>query len=478
MNVLDWLEIVAKGRVCFLATNALMNRPGIRREFHRLQRTQHFTADQLRDLQLKRLKAAIKRLGDEVPYYQRIFRSIDFSPQDLRSIEDLKSLPITTRDDIRNYHEEMVVRQFQSAVQFAQASSYTTLKPNPLALFSRHKLLGGQTSGSTGKPLTFYDDGTIATMNWAYEMLLKSWFDIPHGVREARFSRPHVKDAHTYRQSFLRQALWNNMIVPGDPYDRKDQKRLFDQVNRFKPRVWTTIITMLRPFLDYIEEQPSGCPIYKPDLVILVGEMFADRDVDRIRRTLGSKVTSIYSTQELGHIAVQCANEQFHINEESFVVEVEGTQGKSAAGDNITITSLDDCPMPFLRYQPGDLVAMSKEPCACGRPHQVLKKLLGRTSDIHLTRSGRTISPSFWDDFMCERELQYTFKQFQVCYGTEGSFLLRIVPTDSYEKKAELFILENLRKNLGEEASISIELVEFIPPAASGKHQQIVFADR
>ena len=60
--------------------------------------------DQLADLQLKKLKETVARCYHNVPYYQKIFKEQGILPEDIRSLDDLKKLPMTKKAALReNY---------------------------------------------------------------------------------------------------------------------------------------------------------------------------------------------------------------------------------------------------------------------------------------------------------------------------------------------------------------------------------------
>ena len=75
-----------------------------------LKKNQWKTLKKLKKLQLKKLKSIINFAYNYVPYYHEIFKSVNFHPQELKSLKDLKKIPITTKMDIQNIYPDVVVK--------------------------------------------------------------------------------------------------------------------------------------------------------------------------------------------------------------------------------------------------------------------------------------------------------------------------------------------------------------------------------
>lgn len=95
--------------------------------------------DQLADLQLKKLKETVARCYHNVPYYQKIFKEQGILPEDIRSLDDLKKLPMTRKAALReNYPFKLLACPMRDVVRI-HGSSGTTGKPTMVA-YTRHDL--------------------------------------------------------------------------------------------------------------------------------------------------------------------------------------------------------------------------------------------------------------------------------------------------------------------------------------------------
>ena len=100
----------------------------------RLMRNQWLKPAELKALQDKKLRALIKHSYRNVPYYHSLFEKAEIRPEDIQTVEDLKKIPITLKEDIRDLPLEEI-----------------TAKNADLNKCQVHK-----TSGSTGIPFTVY----------------------------------------------------------------------------------------------------------------------------------------------------------------------------------------------------------------------------------------------------------------------------------------------------------------------------------
>ncbi|MGB9859362.1 MAG: phenylacetate--CoA ligase family protein, partial [Moorellaceae bacterium] len=87
------------------------------------------SGEELRQLQLERLKTTVERAFFNVPHYRQAFQEIGLEPGDIQSLEDLSKLPFTTKDDLReNYPFGMFAVPMSEIVRI-HSSSGTTGKP-------------------------------------------------------------------------------------------------------------------------------------------------------------------------------------------------------------------------------------------------------------------------------------------------------------------------------------------------------------
>ncbi|WP_423837629.1 phenylacetate--CoA ligase family protein, partial [Tepidanaerobacter syntrophicus] len=83
----------------------------------------------IEEIQLERLKSTIKRVYDNVPYYKKTFDSIGITPADIKKLEDIRRLPFTTKDVLRDNYPFGLFAVPRNKLLRIHASSGTTGKP-------------------------------------------------------------------------------------------------------------------------------------------------------------------------------------------------------------------------------------------------------------------------------------------------------------------------------------------------------------
>jgi len=116
----------------------------IQKYFYFLEKSQWWSENRLKEYQNHKIRQLIKHAYENVPFYRDSWVNLGIIPDDIRTKEDLKKLPIVTKSDIKSNFE-----RFKSKDFIKRKSKYTS------------------TGGSTGEPLQFYQDWESWSMGWA-----------------------------------------------------------------------------------------------------------------------------------------------------------------------------------------------------------------------------------------------------------------------------------------------------------------------
>jgi phenylacetate-CoA ligase len=457
------------GRITFPFTNFLFNRRNIMHQFRHLRASEWYEAEQLRDLQLYKLRQLISYAYEQVPFYAKRFKAIGLEPEDVISLEVLNKVPPLTRQEVIDHRHEMVDRAFKGSAESADRSKSAPGEPILFAPFRRHKLVRNTSSGSTGAPTVFYEDGSLTALNWALELRLKNWFNIRPGSREARMVRLSSDYMPTSRVLGLRNRLWNQLIIPGVNLTDDHYANSVDRIEKFRPKVLWGFTSALAGLADYLQRKGISPSSWGVQLITGWAAPVYDHERRILQEVFSCPVSNIYSAREVGHIAGQCPHGEFHINQEHSLVERD-----DAGGGELLVTSLDLSPMPFIRYRMGDIGRTTDSTCECGRKLQVLRDFLGRTGEVYRTRDGRMIAPNFWCRTFMNVKLSEAVKRFQVVYVRDDFMRIRIVKSPSYTQSIEQLLRDHLEKNFSRDMQIEFAYVAEIKPEVSGKYAMVV----
>jgi phenylacetate-CoA ligase len=470
------MEQIAVGGVLFPVSNLIFNRKGILSRYQGLARTQFESQERLGLLQLQRLRRLLEYAGQYVPYYRRLFANIGFSPADLRSLGDLRQIPVLSRDDVVEHRLDLVDERLRPAAEHADRALRPPGEPRAFGFLFGGKLVRNTSSGSTGTPTVFYEDGSITAASWANELRLRSWFGISPGARESRMARISAENLKRNKKVLFRRWFWNQHLLPGVSLTEADYARCAREIREFEPRVLWGFTSAAAGLARYLIENPGAVPKKLPELVITWAAPLYEHEEQVIREVFRCEISNVYGTRELGHMAARCPQGGMHVNQESVYLETEESK-ESEAGNGpgeLLATSLVPSPMPFIRYRTGDLGALSNAPCRCGRTLQVIREFTGRTGEVLITKDGRMISPNFWCRTFMDPALGSAVKKFQVVYKSDTSLVIRIVRGASYTEKVETHLRNNIVRNLFGSARVNFEYPLNIKAQVSGKYQMVI----
>jgi phenylacetate-CoA ligase len=318
--------------------------------------------EQLRALQLERLRTLVATLRERVPLYRE--RLAD-APE-LRSLDDLRLLPFTRKDDLRDTYPFGLFAVPREEVVRVHASSGTTGKPivagytrADVDLFAR---VNARTLAMAGG-----EPGMMLHNAYGYG-LFTGGLGLHYGGEALGMTVVPVSGGMTERQLTLIEDFRPDLISCTPSY----------------------ALTLAQAFAERGVE---------PDAISLryacVGaEPWTEAMREQIDAGLGIRATNIYGLSEIigPGVSNECveARDGSHVNEDHFLPEiVDPASGDPVPeGDEgvLVFTTLTKQAMPLLRYWTGDVTSLRAEPCRCGRTLVRMGLITGRTDDMLIIR--------------------------------------------------------------------------------------------
>lgn len=404
-----------------------------------------FTPSELKELQTQKLKSLLQHAKTSSPFFKG-YPSIE-------SVEEITSLPLMSKQVIRDN------------LELIKATNY-----------SSGELKKNSTSGSSGDALHFFSDNKLDHIRQAIAMRGNEWAG-------QKFGQPllllwgSVADVNKAKQLKTRIAhsplLFNQKILSSFLMTEKDIVDHIATINKFKPAVIVGYPSSLEAFVDFIIR--SGSKIHSPNGIITSGETLFEPQRERIEKAFGCKVMNRYGSREMGNIASECPHQQgLHVHEDHVIVEVlDENQQPCKPGElgELVVTDLDNLGFPMIRYRIGDLGSFAEQPCSCGRPYRLLKKVEGRVFDLIVGTNGNRIPGNYFTLYF--RKLPGIDK-FQVQQTKDLKVKVLLVTTSEYTKETEKKLIAGLKEKLGQDTSIQLEQVDEIAPTSSGKHRWVI----
>jgi len=410
----------------------------VRKTYHLIQanKNQWKTYDEIKKIQIKKLKKIIYHAYHNVSFYHDLFKKNKLLPSDIKTIDDLNKIPIVSKEDIcTNYPKNVIAKNVN---------------------FSTCKIW--QTSGSTGLPMkTAYDQKAD---DFAKAIILRSY--IANGLKY--FDKWCVLGPREYvlekpKSFFIIQKI--GLLSPQyvSIFDSMDKK--ISMIKRFNPRFLDSLSTDLFLLAKYIEE--NDIKGINPELVTTNGEILTDAMRRYINKVFNVELSDLYGCYEFRRTAWECPNhEGYHIDVDSVITQFIKDNKEASSGEQgkIIFTGLYNYAMPLIRYDIGDIGIPSDIKCSCGRGLPLMKVIEGKMMDFLIAPDGTMISP-----YIVKISITETVPGIRLCriiqYSKEKIKML-IVRDKEYTDRSTIHIQKIFEKFLGKEIDISIEFVEKI----------------
>jgi phenylacetate-CoA ligase len=414
-------------------------------ELCRLKRNEWLKPQDLERLQWRKLKRLLKYAYENVPYYHRLFNKAGISPEDIKSREDLSTIPITTKSQLQDLPPEALL-----------AKGYD--KKNCIRV---------KTSGSTGKPL---------------------------GVLQTKEER-QLADAIGTRGFMAAGLKWSDkkITIWANPHEVKQQKYWFQSLGIMR-REYATVFksetdvleVLKKGSFDIISTYPSifkvlmgrieregGSGIH-PRLIFSSAELLEQPTRRQIEKTFQAPVFDFYGMEELGLVGWECpARQGFHLNIDAFAIEFvqNGQSVRAGQRGKIIVTSLYSYAMPLIRYDTEDVGTVAIGLCPCGRGLPLLKHLEGRFDDILSLPDGRPFPPTGLTTIM--RRLN-GIRQYKVIQEELNKLSVYLVLKENHSSDILQQVERGIKECFSEALVIKMRKVREIPLESSGKFRPAV----
>jgi phenylacetate-CoA ligase len=393
---------------------------------------------ELEQLQLERLEATLSRVYRHVPFYRKRFDEIGFDPDELRSIEDLRRLPFTTKADLRANHPyglfavplRDIVRVHASSgtTGLSTAVGYTRNDMRTWAnLNARVLVAGGVTK----------DDVVQIAFDYG---LFTGAFGLHHGAERLGASVVPVSSANARRQVGIMRDYRTTALV-------------------------TTPSHALH-IADAMIEMGQNPAALSLEHGIFGAEPWSESMRREIEDKLEITATDNYGLSEVmgPGVSSECLERSgLHLAEDHFLFEVidPETLEPVPAGKpgELVITTLTKEGLPLVRYRTRDLTSIEDAPCPCGRTLRRMARVKGRTDDMLIVK-GAKVFPSEIEAVLFEIEGIAPHYQVQVDReaGSDVVTVLVEVSEEIFfdEMKRQRQLEETIVKRLAAELGVTV----------------------
>ena len=400
--------------------------------------------DEVCEFRTKRLIDFLKWSVATVPYYRKLFKTLGAYLMDFKSMEDLKRIPILSKMEIQS---------------------------NPLDFVSesipRHKRIIVHTSGSTGAGLFFYTTRPAIQEQFAVYQRYLGWHGLLRDQWRAYFGGRSVVPVNQTNPPFWRYNFFGKQILFSGYHVSDENLSYYVEVLKKKKPKWIvgypSLVTLLAQYI-----LNFGISLgYSVKGIILSSENLMAQQRNAIEEAFGIKPIQDYGLAEAVANISQCERGCLHVDEDFSAVEFISTGNGN--GHRVIGTNFTNLATPLIRYDTEDIVSLSEEKCACGRPGRVVKSIDGRREDYILLKDGIKVGRM---DHIFKKLVN--IREAQLYQEKPGMIEVRVVKGPKYRTSDEELLLHEMKKRVGDDTELKLNYVEKIPRTASGKLRFVV----
>lgn len=327
---------------------AKFRNPNIFHHFNFLKKSEKWSINDLENYQLSRLKNLLVFAYSYSSYYRQLFDSIEFNPNDIITLSDLKKVPIIDKNTIIRENDRIHTN------------------------FNHKKTFFSETSGSSGQVLKFFKDENWDSFNRASIMRGYSWHDVKPWERNGYFWGYNISPNKRWIIRFF-DVLQNRFRV--FTYDEQEIQHFARKLkNASYVEGYSSMIYEVAKIINSSETLRN----IKFNLKMVKGtsEKIFDSYQAEVKMAFGRKLISEYGAAETGIIAFECPEGNMHINMEGVIVE--------EIDNEIIVTNLLSRSFPIIRYKLGDYIKLKPKNfrCSCGMQHPIIESVIGRVGKL------------------------------------------------------------------------------------------------
>jgi phenylacetate-CoA ligase len=399
--------------------------------------------DKIKEIQLKGLKETVNRVYDNVPFYKKKFKELKITPNDIKTLEDVRKLPFTTKNDLRdNAPFGMMATSLDNCIELHASSGTTGIPvtacytPNDLEVWSEVMARCLSMSGLTKKDV-FQNPIPYGTFTGA--------FGFHYGAQKV-----------------------GALVIPSGMGQSERQIKLMEYYG-------TTFISGVASYAMRLSQVALDMGIDPKKMKVRNGlfgaEMFTPGLKKRIMEIWNMDVHDSYGLTEMcgPGVSTDCdQHDGLHLWEDHFLVECLDPKTfepvELEEEGELVITTLTKEGMPIIRYRTRDIARLYDEKvCACGRTHIKHTPIKGRSDDMIIIR-GTNIYPGQIESVLMKKN--EVGGNWRMVLTTENNTDMLTVEVESKTRlsQVESMDLEKSLKNEIKSVIVFTPRVTVLPP--------------
>ncbi len=418
--------------------------PDFQQVLRSAQERSAWSEEAIRDYRDQRLREFVLHCERTVPHYRALFRELGISARDIRTIDDLKLLPVLTKEQVQRRPDFFVSE----------------------AVSPRDRLMM-HTSGTTGAGLRFARTQIAVAEQHATWWRYRYWHGITQETWCANFAGHIIVPKQQKKPPFWR------CNVPG-------KRVMFSGYHMSPANLDAYVEELRRRKIEWLHGYPSLLTLvaahvlergidlgYRIKWVSTGAENLLTQQIHIIERAFGTRPIQHYGMAEAVANISECPQGSLHVDEDFAAAEfIPNPRG---SGYRVVGTNFTNYATPLLRYEMMDHVQLSDRRCSCGKSGRIVTSIDGRNEDYIVLANGVRLGrmDHMFKDMVNVREAQ-------ILQQRPGAITVRVVRTEAYSTADHEALLSEFRKRVIDGTEIKIEYVSSVPRSENGKLRFVI----
>ena len=403
--------------------------------YRQINKMEKWSADEIQLWQEENLKKLIHHAYNRTVYYREVFDNLGLTPNDIQTFEDLKKLPILTKDIIK--------------------SRFDDFKPNNIGKI-KHRY--SSTGGSTGEPFKYVLDENT----WGFTTAVKiySWKKTGYRYGDLFLSLGSSSLFPVNKKSIIHEIYYrlkNTIPLNGMNMDDDTCEHYINIIKKYNIKYVYGYASAI--YLLALYSKRKGYKLQMSE-VFTTAEKLTDEYRQTIESTWKVRVMDCYGARDGGVTAYEIEPGYFNVGYNTYC-ETEVPNKPS----ELFCTNLIDYAFPLIRYAIRDEVTLISETKKYNYNGQVISQIIGRTSDVIELKNGHKLTTSGFNSMF----RGFNLVAFRIKKYNDDTLKIEIQKNTNYSLSEEELIVTTMKKHAGEGIDIVIEYVDEFQPLKNGK---------
>lgn len=407
-----------------------------------LDKIHKYSREELETLQFNELMKLLNNTVEKSKFYRELYKGIDINS--FKSINDLKKLPIVTKEMIRQNIDNVITIPKSGATV-------------------------GNTGGTTGKSLTVYNRPEDSQKR----MATLDYFKMKHGfknmeMKKATFMGKHIVPPTQKKKVFWRyNAATKQMVYSSFHITEENIPYYIESLNKFQPQAMDGFPSSMYDIASYMLRNNIRFD-FKPLAVFSTSETVTPEHREVIEKAFGAKVRDQYASSEGAPFVWECECGNYHYDITTGIIE------NIDDSNEVLVTSFTTYGTPLIRYKIGDSMVFEdpSKVCGCGFNTPLVKSIEGRAIDfLYSTKGGKISLVNVSNIF---KYMPNTITKAQLIQDSLTHMLVKIVVDGDFTNRDKKILADEIKHKFGSDMKVDFEVVVDIPREKSGKYKLIV----